>query len=120
MNFLLQVTKDDYASQIIKTKSFGEAALFGLEIVAIGMCAVFAVLGIIWLSLLIFNKLMPGVKQKKEPAIKAPQAVTSAPTAPAATADTNAELVAVIAAAIAAAESESSGAKFRVVSFKRK
>ena len=118
MNFLLQVTKDDYASQIIKTKSFGEAALFGLEIVAIGMVAVFAVLGVIWLSLLLFNKLMPVVKRKKEPVSKPAQAVVAP--APVASADTNAELVAVIAAAIAAAESESSGAKFRVVSFKRK
>ena len=122
MNFLLKIEPDQYSTIIRDTTSLGETLIFGLEIVAIGMIAVFAVLGIIWAVLALVTRYLPGVAPKKKSAATIEQIAEPAPapvTVPAAS--SNDELVAVIAAAIAAAESESgNGAKFRVVSFKRK
>ena len=83
----------------------------------IGMLAVFAVLGIIYAVLTVFKLVFtaqktPAVQQKSEAAPVA---------APVVTTSNDAEIVAVIAAAIAMAEAESgNGEKFRVVSFRRK
>ena len=89
-----------------------------------GICTVFAVLAIIWLFLSIVRYFVYDLPNKrkaeaesKPQAKAAPQAAPAAP-APAAVAD-DGELVAVIAAAIAAATAESGGGKFRVVSFHR-
>ena len=118
MNFLLEITKNDYSSSIINTKGFLETLGFGGQMLLLGVATVFAVLAIIWLCLLIFKVAFQGAsgKEKAKPA-PAPVVVEAAP-APVATQDE--EIVAVIAAAIAMAESESSGIKFKVVSFKRK
>ena len=89
-----------------------------------GVCTVFAVLAIIWFFLSIVRYFVYDLPNKRKaeaeskPQTKAaPQAAPAAP-APAAVAD-DGELVAVIAAAIAAATAESGGGKFRVVSFHR-
>lgn len=86
----------------------------GTQMLLLGMLMIFAVLGIIFLALQIFHfvcSLFMGNKDKKE------EVVEAAPVVPVKTNDE--EIVAVIAAAIAAAENEMPNARFRVVSFKR-
>ena len=55
MNFLLEITKEDYGSSIIATKGFAETLLFGAQMLLIGMLTVFSVLIIIWIALVIFK-----------------------------------------------------------------
>ena len=120
MNFLLEITKGDYTSSIITTKGLTETLLFGLQMLAIGMLTVFSVLAIIWLALVIFKFFFHDLAKRERSGVIAEnssEVVESAPT----TANNDEELVAVIAAAIAMAESESgNGIKYRVVSFKRR
>jgi len=101
-----------------KPLEFLDALSFGGQMLVLGMGAVFAVLGIIWALLVIFKMVFTKVgTSEKSPQ---PQQEAVAATTPIYnTADS--EIVAVIAAAIAMAEAESTdNMKFRVVSFKRK
>ena len=84
----------------------------GIEVFLIGIITVFAVLSIILGILTVFNLVFN--KQKKEP-----QPTAAPAPAPVVTKNNDDEIIAVIAAAIAAAESECGGMKFTVVSFKR-
>ena len=118
MNFLLNVAKEDYGSQIIKTKGFSETILFGLEIVLIGMLTVFLVLILLWIALILFKIFFHDIPSGKKKELAKPEPVTAP--APVSVRAADEEIVAVIAAAIAMAEAESGGIKFRVVSFKRK
>ena len=119
MNFLLSIAKEDYGTAIIETKGFAETLGFGGQIVLIGMATVFAVLVIIMLALYAFKVVFHDIPAKKaSPNVEADEAIEAAPVQTAATDDY--EIIAVIAAAIAAAESESNGVKFRVVSFKKR
>lgn len=95
--------------------AYDEILLLGLQVVGIGMATVFAVLVLIWGILNLF-KFFFGSSPKKVVEETPVVEQVIAPTRVA----TNDEIIAVIAAAIAAAESECSGAKFRVVSFRRK
>lgn len=96
----------------------GDALVFGGSVLLIGMATVFAVLCILWAFLGLFKLVFHDIpKKKSEKSTKsvdlteqAPQTVVS---------DANEELVAVIAAAIAAAESDNTGIKFKVVSFRK-
>ena len=111
MNLLLEVNPNEKLG-------FFEALGFGGETLLIGMATIFSVLIIIWAALALLKVFMYDIPNKKKA-----QAVTVAePIAspPAIKSDAEGELVAVIAAAIAMAESESGGVKFRVVSFKRR
>ncbi len=116
MNYLLAASVNPS-----DTLSAGDAFTYGGGVVILGMATVFSVLIILWITLIIFkfffHDLKLGTKIKAErPVEKAPEPAT----APVYTAQDD-EIVAVIAAAIAMAESESAnGTKFRVVSFKRK
>ena len=92
-------------------ETFGEA----LMIFVVGIVTVFSVLAIILLILSAFQLFFSGKKDKK-PEVAEP---TPAPTPVAVPVKNDDEIIVAIAAAIAAAESES-GAKFTVVSFKRK
>ena len=113
---------ENYAEAIVKygegfhVSQFGNAALFGGAMVLIGMATIFAVLCLLWGCLAIFKIVFHDLPEKK-----AAKAVVEAeaPVAAASTASSDDEIVAVIAAAIAMAESEASDTKFRVVSFKR-
>ena len=121
MTVLLQVTPDNYTQSIINELGFMDTLGFGAMMLGIGMLAVFSVLCILWGALIVFKIVFYDIPAKKkgskvEP--KADPAPVAAPVAPAVGEDE--EIIAVIAAAIAAAESECLGAKFRVVSFKRK
>ena len=122
MNVLLQVTPDNYTQSIINELGFMDTLGFGAMMLGIGMLAVFSVLCILWGALVVFKIVFYDIPAKKkgskvEP--KADPAPVAAPVSPAAVSEDE-EIIAVIAAAIAAAESECLGAKFRVVSFKRK
>lgn len=109
---MLSISADKYT----QTLDFSEALSFGAEVVIIGMVAIFAVLGLLWAILTLFKFVFaPGSSNKSE------KSAAIAPIPTQLVAATDAEIVAVIAAAIAMAESESdNGMKFRVVSFRRK
>ena len=108
---LVDITKLDF-SQADKALAFGGSMLL------IGMLTVFSVLVCLLVCLLVFKVVFHDLPAKK----KAKPAVAAAEATPIAETKSNAEdeIVAVIAAAIAMAESESSGLKFKVVSFRRK
>lgn len=113
---------EDFSQKIVDFSNFdiadlGRAAVFGGAILLIGMATIFAVLCIIWLCLILFKVVFHDLAVKKS---SAPKSEAQAPVEPQVVATDDNEIIAVIAAAIAMAESESTGAKFRVVSFKRK
>ena len=120
MNILLAITPDQYTQKIIETTSFGETLGFGAMMLGIGMLAVFAVLCVLWGALVIFKIAFYDVPNKKKASAEAKPVEATPTPAPTTTANEDEELIAVFAAAIAMAESECLGAKFRVVSFKRK
>ena len=116
MNFLLDINSVDITKPIEK---FGDKFLYGGQMLLIGICTVFAVLILLWLTLvlfkLFFHDLPSRPKKIKE------DTVEPAPVQQDAEAADGEEIIAVIAAAIAMAENECGGNKqFRVVSFKRK
>ena len=117
MNFLLEITKDNYDEPIINTIGAGETLVFGLKIFLLGMGAVFSALLLIYLALQLFA-IFSGKKTVKEKAPVVNEKVDVVETEEIRTAD-DSEIIAVIAAAIAMAEEELPGAKFKVVSFRR-
>ena len=111
MNFLLEVDPN-------ATLDFISALSFGGQTTLIGMATVFSVLIIIWGALVVFKLFLYDIPNKKKtasPVVTTPAVQETAPEM-----KDDSEIIAVIAAAIAAAEAESNGAKFRVVSFRRK
>lgn len=116
MSHLLEVT--NYTQPI---DGFTDKLAFGGQMVLIGMSVVFSVLVLLWLSLYIFKIFFHDIPAKKKSQVKTKKVEESASKAPVTPNQGNEdEIVAVIAAAIAAAESENQGLKFRVVSFRRK
>ena len=112
MNLLVKISDVDINSQI---SNIGDQLSFGIQIVLFGMAIVFAVLFIIWMAILGLRLLFSNVKTSpKEAASNEPIQVVQ-PTAT----TSDAEIIAVIAAAIATAEQENLGVKFRVVSFRK-
>lgn len=115
---------EDFTQKIVDFSNFdisqlGNALAFGGAMLLIGMATVFAVLVLLWVCLVIFKIFFHDIPTKRASKPKSePVPVRVAETPAAVSAE--GEIVAVIAAAIAMAESESSGMKFRVVSFKRK
>ncbi len=106
-----------------KLEDFGQIFREGGAVFLRGMLTVFAVLCIIWLCLSIvrfFLYDLPRRRQEEEkstPVTPTPAVLPSRQ--PAMAALDEAELIAVLAAAVAAAEGESCPGKFRVVSFHR-
>ena len=90
---------------------------YGGQMLLIGMSVVFAVLLLLWGALELFHLVVSTIEKKrtKAPAPK-PAAV---PAVEVAASDDESELVAVMAAAIAAASEENPEGSFRVVSFRR-
>ena len=111
MSFLLEIQPD----QPLK---FLDALAYGGQTVLIGMATVFAVLCLLWVCLILFKVFFHDMPEKKAKAAVAVQ--TDAVQEVTVQDNSDEEIVAVIAAAIAMAESESLGVKFNVVSFKRK
>ena len=114
-------------------QTIGDVFKNGLPTALIGLLTVFAVLAIVWGVLELFHLISHGRKPKQTPPAqhsaiepppslpleKAPPVTPEVATPATSTADDE-EIIAVIAAAIAAAESEQPTGSFRVVSFKRK
>ena len=97
----------------IDTSTLSGAVNGGTQMLILGILMVFSVLGVIFLALQAFHfacNLFIKKADKKEVAEPAPVAVVQT---------NDEEIVAVIAAAIAAAENDTPNARFRVVSFKR-
>lgn len=113
---------EDFSQKIVDFENFdisqfGTAAAFGGSVLLIGMLTIFSVLIIIWICLALFKVFFHDLPSKKNhPSDPVAPVVEKAPEREPA----EGEIVAVIAAAIAMAESENSDMKFRVVSFKRK
>lgn len=115
---------EDFTKKIVDFANFdpsqlGDAFLFGGAMLLIGMATVFLVLVLLWLCLMLFKLFFHDIPLKRknvkkiaaEPVVTVKETVVATP---------ESEIVAVITAAIAMAESESGGMKFKVVSFKRK
>ncbi len=110
---IVQLNENFEVSQLVDALKYGGVMLL------IGMATIFSVLCLLWIFLALFKVFfhdLPAKKSQKAaaPVAAAPVQEISTPTS------AEGEIVAVIAAAIAMAESESSGTQFRVVSFKRK
>ena len=117
MNFLLNVDNIDKTKAI---EGLNDKLFYGGRMLLIGMLTIFAVLITLWISLVVFKFFFHDLARanKKTKAVKTEQ---PAPIYNAPVASDNDEIIAVIAAAIAMAESEcGSDKKFHVVSFKRK
>ena len=113
----------DYTKPIVDFQNFditqlGEAFLFGGSILLIGMLTVFAVLCLLWLFLALFKLAFHDIPAKRPKKNVAPVPVVKEKTEDVSKTD-DSEIIAVIAAAIAMAESENTGMKFRVVSFRK-
>ena len=111
MNVLLEVNPNE-------TLGFFDALAFGGQTVLLGMAIIFAVLTIIWLALILFKFFLYDLPNRK--AAKPSEIIETPITRTAPAVSSSDEIVAVIAAAIAMAESDNTGAKFKVVSFRRK
>lgn len=114
--------------------TIGERLVYGLEMTAVGLLTVFAVLGVIWLTMMLFRLVfytIPNRRQAKAETVSvplpeeipAPVPEESAPQEPAPAADD--ALLAVLSAAVAAVLADEAAAAgnsapgFRVVSFRR-
>ena len=121
MNFLLGIDKSQYGEAIIKSEGLAETFLFGGQIVLIGMVTVFAVLGLLFACLTVFKIVFHDMPSRKKEKVLQKEVVDDVADEDTYSVTDDSEIIAVIAAAIAAAESESdNGTKFRVVSFRRK
>ena len=108
----------DYSN--FEFSSLGDAAAFGGYMVLLGMATIFAVLCLLWGFLVLFKIVFHDLPEKKaREAVENTKAIVDEAVPAPETKSDDGELIAVIAAAIAMAESESQGMKFKVVSFKR-
>ena len=115
---------EDYSKPIVDFANFdiaqlGNALLFGASILLIGIVTVFSVLCILWLFLYLFKLLFHELPAKRATKKKVSPIITAVDKTTEEAYTDDGEIVAVIAAAIAMAESEHSGMKFRVVSFRK-
>ena len=99
-----------------------QALGYGGFMLLVGMATVFAVLCTLWICLVLFKLGFHDLPEKRKAKALSSKTAEIAPVIEQTddNAGLNGEIVAAIAAAIAMAESESSGIKFRVVSFRRK
>lgn len=106
----------DFSS--LKISDLGDAIVYGGSVLALGMLTVLSVLCILWLFLFLFRIVFHDLPKKFG---KKKVAVTNTPVQKVeeTTHQNDEEIIAVIAAAIAMAESEGSGMNFKVVSFRR-
>ena len=106
-----------FLSDAIVLETMADKVSYGLQTMLLGMGVIFAVLIILWAVLGVFKLVFAKPARKEEkPAAPAPVPVVEAP--PAAPAADDAELVAVITAAIASML-DAPQTSFRVVSFRR-
>ena len=115
---------EDYTKPLVDWGNFDfsqltDVLVFGGAVLLIGMVTVFSVLCILWLFLVGFKVVFYDLPEKRSKQKAASAVVTVDETKDNDENVDDTEIVAVIAAAIAMAESDSDGSKFRVVSFKR-
>ncbi len=105
-------------------KTIGQVIQNGGKYFLLGMLAVFAVLGIIWVAIELFHRFCSAISAKKTvEEEETPVAAVPAPVVintPTVHANSDDEIVAAIIAAIEAANADTPNYKFRVVSFKKK
>ena len=114
----------DFSLPIIDFANFdfsmiGNAFTYGGSVLLIGMATVFSVLCILWLFLIGFKLVFHDLPTKRNAKKKVAPVVNNVEKKVEADKVDDGELIAVIAAAIAMAENDHTGMKFRVVSFKR-
>jgi sodium pump decarboxylase gamma subunit len=114
----------DFTKPIVDFSNFdfsqlGNALIFGGSILLIGMATVFAILCLLWLFLTLFKLFLHDIPEKRAAKRKAFTTISETEGQNEDPVTDDGEVIAVIAAAIAAAESEDTGLKFRVVSFRR-
>ena len=114
----------DFSKPIIDFANFefsqiGDALIFGGAVLLIGMIAIFLILCLLWLFLVLFKFFLHDIPQKRAEKRKAMAALAVSDSVEETSITDDGEIIAVISAAIAMAESEDTGLKFRVVSFKR-
>ncbi len=114
----------DFSEPIVNFSKFefsqlGYALIFGGSMFVIGMVTVFAVLCLLWLFLVVFKSVFHDLPKKKPKKVSAAPVIITPEKAVDVKKEDDKEIIAVIAAAIAMAESDNTGMKFRVVSFKR-
>ncbi len=114
----------DFSNSLVDFSNFdisqlGNAFLFGGTVLLIGMATVFAVIFVLWICLKFFKFVFHDLGAKKASKKKLDSTPILHQAENVGAADDDEEIVAVIAAAIAMAESELSGSKFKVVSFRR-
>ena len=115
---------EDFSKPIVDFANFnitqlGDALLFGLSILLIGMVTIFAVLCLLWLFLYLFKLFFHELPAKRAAKKSVTPVVNVVEKSNEDSGSAEGEIIAVIAAAIAMAESENSGMKFRVVSFRK-
>lgn len=115
---------DDLSKPIVDFANFdisqiGTALGFGLTVLLIGIVTVFAVLSLLWLFIYLFRLCFHNLLAKRSAKKTAAAPVNYVESAKDEPNTDEGEIIAVIAAAIAMAESECEGTRFRVVSFKR-
>lgn len=115
---------EDFSKPIVDFSNFdpsqlGEALLFGGSILLIGMATIFSVLCLLWAFLGLFKFFFHDLPEKRKTKKKSQDTTEVSTNATNERTVNDGEIIAAISAAIAMAESENSGMKFRVVSFKR-
>ena len=114
----------DYTKPIVDFSNFeisslGDALAFGGSILLIGMSAIFLILCVLWICLTLFKVFLHDIPEKKASKKVVTTNVVTVEEHEEEKKTEDTEIIAVIAAAIAMAESEHSDQKFRVVSFRR-
>ena len=114
----------DFTKSIVDYGNFdisqiGSALLYGISVLLIGMITIFAVLCILWLFLIGFKLLFHDLPKKKSAKKKATPVVNLVERKTESSESLDGELIAVITAAVAMAEKDHTGMKFKVVSFRR-
>lgn len=120
LNIAAAALTDTAAQATEETLDFGERVVYALEMTAVGLIAVFAVLTLLFLIVKLVGRIVAGGTAKKEKTAETPAPEPSA----AKTETDGGELAAVISAAVAAyLSAEQAGGEeapgFRVVSFRR-
>ncbi len=110
-----------FLADTVVLETFSDKLMYGLKTTLLGMGVVFSVLIILWAVLSVFKLVFykaPANEKKAETPAPAPAPIAPAAPAPAPAEMDDAELVAVITAAIAAMMDQPQ-TSFRVVSFRR-
>ena len=114
----------DFTKPIVDFSNFeisqlGDALIFGGAVLLIGMATIFVILCLLWLCLILFKVFFHDLPEKRAKKRTSLAAMAVAESEEETSEADDGEIIAVLAAAIAAAESEDNGLKFRVVSFRR-